>query len=85
MLVIATASSELDVEWESTELQVMKGYLIAVEIKLSQPLNETFCSVPTDDANFCYLNCLTSGALAAQCKPAKMAIRRRWADRLSDD
>ena len=49
----------------------MKGYLTAVEVKLSQPVNETFCSVPTDGVNCCYLDCLTSGALVAQCKPIK--------------
>ena len=52
----------------------MKGYLIAVESKLLQPVKETFYSVPIDGANCCYLDRLTSGASAAQCKPAKRAI-----------
>ena len=49
----------------------MKGYLTAVEGKLLQLVNETFCSVPIDDANCCNLDCLTYRALAAQCKPTK--------------
>ena len=40
----------------------MKGYLITVEAKLLQPVNKTFYSIPTDDANGCFLDRLTSGA-----------------------
>ena len=49
----------------------MKGYLTVVEAKLLHPVNETLCSVPTDDTNCCYLDCLISGALAAQCESCK--------------
>ena len=43
----------------------MKGCLTAVEAKLLEPIYETFCSIPTDDVNYCYLDLLTSGALEA--------------------
>ena len=49
----------------------MKGCLTVVEAKLLQPISETFCSIPTDNANCCYLNHLTSGASKAQCQPTK--------------
>ena len=49
----------------------MKCYLTAVEAKLLQPVNETFCSIPTDGVNCCNLDRLTSRALVAQCKPIK--------------
>ena len=49
----------------------MKGYLTVVEAKLLQLVSETFCSFPTDNANFCYLDRLLFGALATQCKPEK--------------
>ena len=41
---------------------MMKGYLKIVEAKLLQPVSETFCSVPTDGANCCYLDLLISRA-----------------------
>ena len=56
---------------------MIKGYLTAVEAKLLQLVNETFCSMPTNGANCCYLGLLISGASVAQCKPAKRAIRRQ--------
>ena len=40
----------------------MKGYLTVVEAKLLQPVNETFCSVPTNGGNYHYLYRLTSCA-----------------------
>ena len=49
----------------------MKGYLTVVEAKLLQPVSETFYSFPTDEVNCHYLDCLTSGASVAQCKPVK--------------
>ena len=52
----------------------MKGYLTVVEAKLLQLVSETFCSFPTDNANFCYLDRLLFGALATQCKPEK----KKW-------
>ena len=69
----------------STELQVMKGYWTAIEAKPSQPIGETLCLVPIDDANCCYLHRLIFGLLVAQCEPAKREILRRWAGRLFDD
>ena len=63
----------------------MKGYLIVVETKLLQLVNETLCSVPKDGANCCYLDHLTSRASATQCQPIKRAIRQAWVDRLFDD
>ena len=54
----------------------MKGYLTVLEAKLLQPVSETLCSFPIDDANCCYLDRLTSKASAAQCKPAKKVILR---------
>ena len=54
----------------------MKGCLIAVEAKVLQPVNETFCSIPTKGDNCCYLDRLTFGASVVQCEPTKKAIRR---------
>ena len=56
---------------EPSELLVAKGYCKAVAAKLLQVVDETFCSGPTEGANCYYLDRLTFGALAAQCKPAK--------------
>ena len=50
---------------EPSELLVEKGYWKAVGAKLLRVINETFCSIPTDNANCCYLDRLTSGASAA--------------------
>ena len=52
----------------------MKGYLTVVEAKILQLINETFCSIPIDGANCCYLDRLISEALTAQCKLEKRAI-----------
>ena len=56
---------------ELSELLEATGYWIAVGAKLLHVVNETFCSIPIDGANFRYLDRMTFGALAAQCKPAK--------------
>ena len=56
---------------ESTKLQVTKGWWTVIEAKPLQPVNETFCLLPIDGANCCYLERLNSGASAAQCKPVK--------------
>ena len=61
---------------ESSELLVAKGYWIAVGAKPSPVVDERFCLIPTDDANCCYLNCLTFRASAAQCKPTKKGVQR---------
>ena len=50
----------------------MKGNLTVVEAKLLQPVSETFCSVPIDGVNCCYLDHLTSGVSMTQCKPASL-------------
>ena len=52
----------------------MKGFLIATEVKLLQPVNETSYSIPTDGANWCYLNRLTSEASVTQSELEKRAI-----------
>ena len=52
----------------------MKGYLKTIEAKLSQPVNETFYLVPINGANCCYLDHLTSRALAMQCKHVKKSV-----------
>ena len=49
----------------------MKSYLTAVEAKLSQLVNKTFCYVPIEGINCCYLDRLTFEASTAQCKPTK--------------
>ena len=49
----------------------MKGYLTAIEAKLLQPVNETFCSVSTSSTNYCYLDRLSSWELVVQRKLAK--------------
>ena len=49
----------------------MKGYLKAAEAKLLQHVSETFCLVPTNDTNCCYLDRLIAEALAEQCKSCK--------------
>ena len=51
---------------EPSGLLVAKGYWIAVGAKPLHVIDETFCSIPTKGANFRYLDCLTSGALAAR-------------------
>ena len=70
---------------EPWELLVGQGYWIAVGPKPLHVVDETFCSIPTDDANFCYLDRLTSGASVARYKPAKKGVWRQCDDRLSDD
>ena len=48
-----------------------KGYWIAVGAKPLHVVDQTFCSIPTDSANYRHLDCLTFEALVAQCKLAK--------------
>ena len=50
---------------ESKEFKVMKGCYTIVEANPLQPVNETFCPLPIDGANYCYLDYLTSWALIA--------------------
>ena len=45
--------------WEPSELLVAEGYWIAVGAKPIHVVDDTFCSIPTDDANCCYLDRLT--------------------------
>ena len=56
---------------EPSELLVAKGYWKAIRDKLLRVVDETFCSIPTDDANCCYLDRPTSRASTTQCKPEK--------------
>ena len=51
---------------ESSELLMAKGYWIAIGAKPSHVVDETFCSILTDGANFRYLDHLTSGASVAR-------------------
>ena len=56
---------------EPSELVVAEGYWIAFGAKPLYVVDDTFCLIPTHDANFCYLDRLTFGASAAQNKPEK--------------
>ena len=56
---------------EPSKLLEATGYWIAIGAKLLHVVDETFCSIPIDGANFRYLDRMTFGALEAQCKPAK--------------
>ena len=67
------------------ELLVVKGYWKAVGAKLLHVIDETFCLIPIDSANFGYLDRLTSGASVARYKPTKKGVRRLCVGRLSDD
>ena len=58
-------------EWESSELLVVESYWIAVGAKTLHVVDETFCSVPTDEASCQYLVRLTSGASTTWYKRAK--------------
>ena len=58
-------------KWEQSKLLVAKGYWQVVGAKLLRVVDETFCSIPTDGTNCCYLDRLTSRASATRCKPAK--------------
>ena len=71
---------------EPSELLVAEGYWIAVGAKPSHVVDETFCSILIDIANFCYLDRLTFGVSIARCEPAKQkGVQRRCVGRLSDD
>ena len=63
---------------------MVEGYWIAIRAKPLHVVDETFCSIPIDGANFCYLDRLISGASTAQCKPAKKGVWRRCVGCLSD-
>ena len=56
---------------EPSKLLVAKGYWTAVGVKLLRVVDETFCSIHTNDANCCYLDRLTSEASVARYKPIK--------------
>ena len=56
---------------EPSELLVAKGYQITIGVKPLHIAEETFCLIPTDDVNCCYLDSLISEALAARRKPTK--------------
>ena len=58
-------------EWELPELLVVEGYKIVVGAKPLLVVDETFCSVLTDDANCRYLDQLTFGASEASYKPIR--------------
>ena len=48
---------------EPSELLEATSYWIAIGAKLLHVADETFCLIPTDGANCCYLDHLTSEAL----------------------
>ena len=50
---------------------MVKGYWTIVGAKSLQPVDETFCSLPIDGTNCCYLDYLTFEASAAQREPVK--------------
>ena len=56
---------------EPSELLEATGHWIAIGAKLLHVADETFCSIPTDGANYRYLDRLTSGASIVRYKPAK--------------
>ena len=62
-----------------------KGYWTVVGAKPLPVVDETFCLIPIDGANCCYLDRLTSKASMSQYKPTKKGVRRRCAGHLSDD
>ena len=53
-------------EGEPLELLAAKGYWRAVRAKPLHVVDETFCLIPTNDANFRYLDRLTFGASAVR-------------------
>ena len=50
-------------------LPMVKGNWKVVGAKLLSVVDVTFCSIPTNDANYRYLDRLTFGVSAARCKP----------------
>ena len=56
---------------ELSELLEATGYWIEIAAKLLHVVDETFCSIPIDDANCRYLDRLTIKASTARCKPKK--------------
>ena len=60
-----------------------KGYWIVVGAKPLHVIDETFCSIPTDDANYRYLDRLTSETLAVRYKPTKKGGHGRFVDEYS--
>ena len=56
---------------EPFKILVEKGYWKVFGAKLLPIVNVIFCSIPKNDANFCYLDHLTFGASAPRCKLAK--------------
>ena len=72
-------------EGELLELLVAEAYSIVIGAKPLHIINETFCSIPINGDNCCYLDRLTSGASVPRYKPTKNGVRRRCVGRLSDD
>ena len=68
---------------EPSELLVAKDYQIVVRAKPLHVIDKTFCSIPTDGANCCYLDRLTFEVL--ESKPTKKGVRGKCVGRLSDD
>ena len=56
---------------EPSDLLTAKGYRIIFEAKPLHVVNETFCLIPTDDANCWYLTRLAFRASAGRREPAK--------------
>ena len=84
-MVIATVSNESNMGRGTVGATGGEGLLDSPKVKPLHVVDETFCSIPTYGANCHYLDRLTSGALAARCKPVKKGVRRWCAGRLSDD
>ena len=70
---------------ELSELLEATGYWIEIVAKLLHVVDETFFSIPIDDANCHYLDRLTIRASVARCKPTKKGVRRRCVGRLFND
>ena len=59
---------------EPSDLLVVEGYWIVVGAKPLHIVDETFCSIPTNDTNCCYLDRLVFEASAERHKPSKKGV-----------
>ena len=58
-------------EWGPSKPLVVEGYRIAIEAKPLHVIDETFCSVPIDGANYCHLVRLIFTTSIERLKSAK--------------
>ena len=70
---------------ETSELLEATSYWIVIGAKLLHVVDETFCLIPIDGANYRYLDRLTFETSVEQYKPKKKGVQQRCAGRLSDD